>query len=565
MSFRKNFIWFFSLLGVALVAYFEGLTGPFIFDDLVFIGQNEWLTFSHIPSFLRSFIPISSISFNGFRPWVMTTLTLEHELFGVWPFIYKFDNLLIHTFNAFSLYFILNDLKKRVPALAKTPSFLPYVASLLFLLHPIQTNLLFLVWKRSTLLCLTGSLWSTWAFGRFAQETKNAYGYAILGCLAYLIAAGSKETALVLPGIILLSQLLIFKRSPRTWWKKILFIYLPVACLWTLHAWIVFVVQPQVLYAAQFRSQSHMPDYLMLSRGDYALTQVACFFHYVRLMVIPNDLNIFHDIRKVTDLASPDFLLGASLLIGALFLFVYFLRRQGAISFLMAWMILFLIPSSSFVPLNMILDEDRLSIPIVGYAVLLTYFLFYLRSLLGWSSKTLFSLFGIWLTLFTLLNFSRGYEWKNPSILWYRNAVRYPQDPRPWLNLASYWSSQGNDEKATALFEHILTLEPNYLTAVYFYGEHALFQKQYDKAERLFKKTWEGGYLPSDSALSLALVYELQNKPHLAEDYFKKSLRENPENVVALKSFNLFLDKRDRSKKESGANTTVEGKAKIID
>ena len=128
------------LLLVAVAAYHNSFTGPFIFDDAIWINEN---------SNIRHLWPIGAVLFPpdatvvGGRPVVSLTLALNYALGGLNVWGYHAFNLVIHILAAWTLFgvlrrtLILPRLRERFGS-AATP--LALAAAILWMIHPLQTE-----------------------------------------------------------------------------------------------------------------------------------------------------------------------------------------------------------------------------------------------------------------------------------------------------------------------------------------------------------------------------------------------------------------------------------------
>ena len=145
---------FAAFLALALLAFGGFLPNPFVFDDILLIRENSWLVWAAIPRFFRSFIFEPTLGFNGYRPLPMAFFAILRELFGESPIPFRSFSLAIHLINGILFYQISKSLFPRA-------SLWGLVAmTAIFLVHPLQSNLIALAWNLPDLLFVTGSLFS---------------------------------------------------------------------------------------------------------------------------------------------------------------------------------------------------------------------------------------------------------------------------------------------------------------------------------------------------------------------------------------------------------------------
>ena len=94
----KHSYWIMLLaLALGAIVYARGLNGPFLFDDLIHITQNQWVKIDSLswPNLVRAW----NSSFNAFpdnRPLAQLTFGVNHALAGLSPWAFKATNLGIH-------------------------------------------------------------------------------------------------------------------------------------------------------------------------------------------------------------------------------------------------------------------------------------------------------------------------------------------------------------------------------------------------------------------------------------------------------------------------------------
>src|SRR5207249_736419 len=139
---KRGRAWFFALVLAALTifAYRPAWNGGFIWDDDVYITNNELLT---APDGLRR-IWFSLDSPSQYFPLVYSTFRIEHALWGLNPAGYHWVNILLHAANALLVWRVLSRL--RVPA--------AWFAAALFALHPVQVETVAWVTERKNVLAL---------------------------------------------------------------------------------------------------------------------------------------------------------------------------------------------------------------------------------------------------------------------------------------------------------------------------------------------------------------------------------------------------------------------------
>src|SRR5882672_7412745 len=140
-SSRRAFIFALVLAAVTIFVYRPAWNGGFLWDDDVYITNNELLTAPY--GLKRIWFSLDSPS--QYFPLVYTTFRLERALFGLNPIPYHLINILLHAANSLLVWRLLNRL--RVPGC--------WLAAALFALHPVQVeSVAWITERKNMLVCL---------------------------------------------------------------------------------------------------------------------------------------------------------------------------------------------------------------------------------------------------------------------------------------------------------------------------------------------------------------------------------------------------------------------------
>ena len=200
-----------SVFFVTFLIYSPLLFNHYVGDDNIIIGRNTFYhSWKNIPRvFGKGYISdYREINFNSefqsdfgtgkesYRPVSNLTYFLDYYLFRAKPYGSHLINILIHCVNSVLVYWIVNQIF--------SSSVLGVFAGLLFSLHPIQSEAVAIMSYRADILSAMFVLGSFYFWIKFTQEgwtSKKYYYGSLVMCLLALL---SKETAIMLPFIIIL-------------------------------------------------------------------------------------------------------------------------------------------------------------------------------------------------------------------------------------------------------------------------------------------------------------------------------------------------------------------------
>src|SRR6266436_5858129 len=199
--------WLFGVLLEALTifAYRPAWNGGFLWDDDVYITNNELLT---APDGLRR-IWFSLDSPSQYFPLVYTMFRIEHALWGLNPTGYHCVNLLLHVANALLVWRVLARLN--VPG--------AWLAGAIFALHPVQVESVAWITERKNVLMGFFFLLALLAWVVFVDErTKRPWHFYGLALVLYMLALSAKATACTLPAALFL---ILWLQKKAINWKRI--------------------------------------------------------------------------------------------------------------------------------------------------------------------------------------------------------------------------------------------------------------------------------------------------------------------------------------------------------
>ena len=132
----------FLLILFTILVYLNSFGNGFVWDDLNNIVNNKQLEGPVVWSdvFFKLQPPAQF-----YRPIPFLTITLDHLLWGKNPFGYHLTNFLFHLFNVLIIFYITVRLTNS--------NLISFICSLLFAIHPVQTEAITYISGRSDPIC----------------------------------------------------------------------------------------------------------------------------------------------------------------------------------------------------------------------------------------------------------------------------------------------------------------------------------------------------------------------------------------------------------------------------
>ena len=97
------------IIFLCIIIYGHSLTNGYIWDDDQYLYDNGWVT--HMDGLKDIWF---SYKMPQYYPLVFTSFWLEHKLWGLNPFIYHLDNLILHILNAILLFVLVKKLNSKL-------------------------------------------------------------------------------------------------------------------------------------------------------------------------------------------------------------------------------------------------------------------------------------------------------------------------------------------------------------------------------------------------------------------------------------------------------------------
>jgi len=194
-------LWLRAILALSGAVFLPAIGYDFVYDDNQQILLNPWLVgWTHIGQFftrhLWAFSPDSPISTGNFyRPLFLLWLLLLNHLSGGIPGFFHLATIALHVIAVYLCYALALRLSgERATAL---------FAALIFGLHPVHIEAVAWISGGTEPLFTVPFLGSLLCYLRSGDEGGNHRGWMVGSWLCFALALLGKETALVLPGVIL--------------------------------------------------------------------------------------------------------------------------------------------------------------------------------------------------------------------------------------------------------------------------------------------------------------------------------------------------------------------------
>lgn len=495
---RKYAVGLLFLFGFLI--YLSSFWNKFVWDDEQFIYRNQYVqTFDLSKILTENTIAGAGEISNYYRPLTTLTFAIDHALWGLTPFGFHVTNVTLHSLAGVTLFLLLS-------ALTRNPKHHSYfvVIAAIFLVHPLQTEAVTYVNSRGdslfallSLLCLLSFVLSWFAaplklsFSSLSLTLSKTH-LLVLSIFFYALALTAKEISIVTPGVAialtgatLLREKVSLKKSWQLYkaqWLTLISMLLVGTGYMALRATVLNFSNSFNFYAAENEYASNLAIRL--------LTFSKVLWVYISLLLFPHPLHMERETELVTSFFSiwpyATIILVITLLVLGWWEFKH--KDSTWIWLGSSWFALFLLPVSGIIPINGVLYEHWLYMPLIGFCItfLGIYALCqkYIPTLIKKNS------FYIWVTLlciYSVLTMRQNYLWRSP-IAFYEYTLQFSQSARLHNNLAMAYDEQGNVNLALTHYQKALDFDDNYYQIHYNMGNAYASQQKFTEAEAAYKK-----------------------------------------------------------------------------
>ncbi|MDA8170990.1 MAG: tetratricopeptide repeat protein [Nitrospiraceae bacterium] len=505
---------------VVLAVYGNSLRSGFVWDDDTLIVQKQAFFSQPRNALVLLASPDTDFRHNEatpyYRPLNTLTYVLDSHLWGLDPFWYHLENLLLHASAVVLFYLLL--------AMAFEDKRLAFFSALLFALYPVNAEAVDFVSARNTLLCavfLFASLFFLGKSGLFLK--KGGLKWSLLALLSYFLALMSKEPAVVAP-LFLLSFTLTTEEEKFRVNKSVLIGLFAITGVY-------FLLRHIVLGA--FTSKAGME--FSLSRLKFI---AAVYFENFRLMLFPFRLNALY-----TDGEMSFGLMKAAGAVSGLSLLLYLSLagkkfipapvRAGA-----QWVFWGLLPVSNIVKIPSAPVAERYQYTIIpGFVLILGYLIVKLHRRKAAAGITVMAALSLALGART---FERNFVWRDTMSLCSSMVRSDPASAAAHDYLGQAYIKNKQFEEAAVQCRTAIALDPDYAGAHVNLGMVYGDEGRSDDALKEFLTAVRVDPELAEAHLNLGIAYVKRNMMEEAEKEFKTVIKLNPNYTKAYVNLGLI-------------------------
>lgn len=515
---------------IGCVVYSTGLTNPFQGDDYGQIVNNLPV---HVIANIKLFFeggtfyngggtnaPLSGIYY---RPLMTTAFSVIYSVFGSHTFYFHLFQLIVGIGSAIILYQIFRHFFNTV---------LSIVLSVIFLVHPINSQNFFSIPNTQDVLFLFFGLLSFWILLKF-----NAKKSLVFAALSLFLSLLSKEAGVCFLIIDLLYLIL--------WRRKRLPIFSAISAVSAV-VWLILKIN-----AVGLDAHSKIAPIDNLNLAGRLATAPSIMQFYITKFIFPINLAsaYYWTYPRVSVSRTIVPLLIDALVIGIVACMAYFLRTQRPhmlfknFVFFSIWAGIGLLPYLQIIPLDFTASTPWFYFSGIGMLGMIGVVCVAFQKNInpGWFlavSTTIIVVFGVITT-------RGGFDWKSQYVLARHNTSTSKDNYVADKNIAQHYVDTGNYVQAAAYAQDSVNIYPaydNYLLL----GEAYAGQANYPDAISAFNKglNYQKSNLLIEDIAAITLLY---GKPQSNQEYFTSAVNIFPEDSTLWIYYSLYEYKTGNS------------------
>ena len=516
------------ILGLGLLAYSNSFFCSFHFDDARFIVSNLAIKNLHNIQGIWDLLPCRFILY--------LSLAINYYFGQLNVLGYHLVNVTVHLISALLVWWLVL-LTLRTPALKDDPiaRHAPTIAlltALIFVTHPIQTQAVTYIIQRaasmSTMfyllsLCLYAKSGLLRCAPRHDRHCERSEAVSFIASLfAAVLAMFTKETAITLPLIVLTYEFYFLNNKKNINWKHLApflatALIIPITMFFTAHSHAVSSREMQMA----LKGHSTIPA------ASYLITEFRVIITYIRLSFIPIHQNLVYDYPIYKSILNAPVLFSLLTLGTVLYFAKRLFLKYRLVSFGIIWFFITLLPESSIFPIDIVIFEHRLYLPMVGFCIFGVSGLYYLSA--KRTLKVMIALLAAVIGINSFLTYQRNKIWATEISLWNDVVTKSPHKERPYVSRGLAFTLENDIPDAIADFDRAIDLNPSddeaYNNRGMIYGN----QNQFPEAMADFNKAIQINPQDAQAYNNRAFIFAVQGDFANALREIKKAIALDPD------------------------------------
>lgn len=451
----------FLIIIAGFIIYSNSFHNQFVFDDMQLVVNNSIIrSLGNIPGAFNHDLNYFTDEKEGkfYRPIQTLTYMIDYRFSGLNSLGYHITNTILHILVCILLFYVIS--------IITADSLLSFLATLLYLVHPVHAEAVTYISGRADSLCSIFLLLML-IFQFKYWNAKNKFGrliYYLVIMASFALALLSKELAAMFPLLLMFTEYCLRgKEKYEGILNKRIFFYIPLIILLIIWFWLKNAIVPTEAMVID-------PNALKLSTNLKVVPKV--IFDYIKISFLPLNMHMEYQFPFPQSLFQKEYF-GPFIFILFFIPLIYFAWKKGKYDgnyrimfFGLGWFIIALLPYLNiFFHLNAVFSEHWLYIPEMGLIIFMVSLLFYISRKREAYKKAVVLLCLIAAIIFSCLTIRQNMVWKD-KFTFYSYTLKYaPYSAKIYNNLAVEYINKKDITKAKELLEKAVEVDPNYSIA----------------------------------------------------------------------------------------------------
>ena len=440
VSVKPLILWNFVILIIAFIAFSPCLTGDFLgWDDYNYIRDNvlirvfSWDNILHIFNY-KTFVV------GNYHPLTILSYVIEYQLAGLNPFLYHFDNLVLHLFNIVLFSWLMWLLTKK--------NYATIIATAMFAVHPMRVESVVWAAERKDVLYTFFFLLSIIFYIYFLLKKRRNNQYYIISIVFFILSILSKGQAVVLPLILFLIDYWYTKKiTVNSILNKVPYLFFSIAS-----GILAIIAQHSSLTEQRLMAHSFMER---LSIAAFNISAYLC------KLVYPFNLSCFYKYPAADDMSWV--YAGALFAVVVIAVTAVFFRKNRPVVFGSLFFLFTISIVSQILPVGNAIIADRYTyIPYIGFFFIIGVLLDKAITGKRKNSQYFLVLPIALLTIFSIKSYTQSMTWHNNTSLWQNAIMQDPDNGVAYDNLGHEYMDKGDNPTAIALLKKAIQNEATY-------------------------------------------------------------------------------------------------------
>ncbi len=516
---RGSFVRLSLFAGLIALAYGASLGNEFVFDDAIFMERDprvrsltEARRLLVEPLWGFSDQPGQRTTHQYYRPLQQFPLVLSNVLFAGAPWPAHLISLLLHLANVWLLY--------RLLARLGAGDLLAFALVSLFAVHPANSEAVLWVSDVAGLgatACTLGAV--------LVHASRLAWWRApLLVAPLGLAALWFKESGILLPLFLLTLDMLVRPSARGTARAALVADFVALGGATAIY----FDLRYRALGGA-------LPgiDALELGPAELLINAVALLPSYLRALLWPFDLNMYHDFAPARGMGDPRFVGGLLLMLAALSVTVASWRRRPRLALGLVWAGIAVAPHLlvRWPKLN-VFAERYLYMAMIGLAVAALASVRYARVFPAPTIRRIaMTAWGALIVLFVTVDRARTREWHDEVAIYTKTLTQSERAELVRNNLSLRYLTLGQPLQGIPIHERLLQIDPDFPSGWHNLGLLRLAAGDHRAAQQAFEQGRAREPRNAATLLNLGYTHDLLGEREQAVRFYFEGLAVDPDDT----------------------------------